>query len=135
MLFRLQYIEVGDATQFNKALQDQLTADLTESRLEYLEAVSTEKRVKEKYKRRLELRSSTTQRVPTDRKLMKHSVSVWKQRYRKKASERKTARKEYEEAHKAFESFKDEEIKGHIRENDVQKQGSQYRAKWTHLPS
>ena len=65
---------------------------------------------------------------------MKKSVAKWKKRLATKKTERKQARKDYEEAHKSFEAFKDEEQRGHVRDNDIQKQGSQYKTKWTHLP-
>ena len=70
MVFRLKYFEVGDQTQFNKALQDQLTADMTETRLEYLAAVKKETLVKAKYHRRRDIRSlPEAQLTADDRKL------------------------------------------------------------------
>ena len=62
------------------------------------------------------------------------SVATWKKRYRDKATERKTARKDYDEAHKAFDAFREDETRGHIKDNDITKHGTQYKTKWTHLP-
>ena len=66
----MKYFEVGDETQFQKALQDQLTADMTETRLEYLEAVKKETLAKAKYLRRKEIRTwSEDQLSASDRRL------------------------------------------------------------------
>lgn len=131
----MQYFEVGDTNQFNKAVRDQLTTDLKEARIEFTDAVKSETKVKEKYQRRLALRTiAPAQQSNADKLLMEKPVSKWKKRLRKKINARKQARKDYEEAHKALDSFKDEEQRGHVRENDIQKQGSQFKTKWTHLP-
>ena len=75
-----------------------------------------------------------SQRSAADRKIMVKTLIQWKKRWTDKKSDRKQARKEYDEAHKAFEAFKDDEQRGVVRDNDIQKQGSQYKTKWTHLP-
>ena len=126
---------MGDTAQFNKQIQDQLTADLAEARVEYCNAVKIEKEAKEAYKRRMALRSiPAAQHNAADKKLLEKTVAKHKQRWNRKRQDRKAARKEYEEAHKSFEAFKDDEQKGLVRDNDIQKHGSQYRTKWTHLP-
>ena len=108
---------------------------MTDSRIEYLEAVKKENLVKTKYMRRKEIRQLPDARLSAmDRRIKTRSVAKWKKRYRTASQARKTARKDYEEAHKAFDAFREDESRGHIRDNNIIKQGSQYRTKWTHLP-
>ena len=129
------YFDSGDSTEFHKELHDQLAADMAESRLEYNEALASEGAVKINYKRAKFLKDNpTVQKTPSDAKITKHTVIQWRKRYKTKVAERKAAKKEYDEAQKAMESFKEEDAKGHVRENDIQKHGSQYRTVWSHLP-
>lgn len=126
---------MGDTQKFNQAVQNQLAADLKEARIEYLEAVEVEQRVKQKCQRRIALRTiDAASHTAADKALMKKSAAQWKKRHKEKIAARKQARKDYDDAHKALDSFREEEQRGHVRDYDIQKIGSQYRTKWTHLP-
>lgn len=61
-------------------------------------------------------------------------LSLWRiQKYTFKSA-RQNAKKEMDESYKAFDAHRDEEAKGFVKENDIVKIGTQYKANWTHLP-
>ena len=66
---------------------------------------------------------------------MKKDETHWETEWQAKRTARKSAKKEVDEAYKALDAHKDDEIKGFVRENDIIKVGTQYKASWTHLPA
>ena len=66
---------------------------------------------------------------------MKKDLSIFETDWQAKRTARKAAKKEVDEAYKALDTHKEDESKGFVRENDIVKVGTQYKASWTHLPA
>ena len=111
-------------------------ADVADCRMEYNEALAAERKAQKAYRRVAHLKMNPTEpRSDEDEKLLKHSPKSWKKRYKTKAAARKQAKKEYDDAQKSLEAFKEEDAKGFLRENDIQRNGSQYTSLWSNLPT
>ena len=113
-----------------------MVEDYQEAQENYNLATLEESKAKLDYKRRKFLKENPKEtKSKQDKQLVTKETSVYHTEYRTKMKARQAAKKEADEAYKALEEHKDEEAKGFVRENDIQKVGSQYKASWTHLPA
>ena len=80
-------------------------------------------------------KNSKVTKSKADKKLLAKDEAHWESEWQAKRTARKSAKKEIDEAFKALDAHKDDEIKGFVRENDIVKVGTQYKASWTHLPA
>ena len=134
--FRLTYFNTGDTQAFQQKVKDQLITDYSEAQEEYNAAILEESKAKTDFKRRKFLKENPkTKMSKTDKELASKETSHWQKIWEDKKTARRNAKKESDEAYKALETHKDEEAKGFVRENDIQKVGSQYKTSWTHLPA
>ena len=133
--FRLKFFNVGDTAAFHNTIKEHLLLDVAETQEELNTAILQESAAKTAHKRRKFLKENPTEiKTPKDRDLCSKPTSWYHDDWKAKSTVRKNAKKEYDEAAKALESHKDDELKGFVKENDIQKVGSQYRTMWTHLP-
>ena len=131
----MTYFNCGDTEAFQLKVKDQLLTDYAEAQEEYNQAILVEAEAKKKYKRRKFLKENPKEvKTKEDRTLVQRETSQYHTDWRTLVDKRKAAKKESDEAYKSLEAHKDEEAKGFVRENDIQKVGSQYKASWTHLP-
>ena len=94
-----------------------------------------ESAAKTQHKRRKFLKDNPKEnKTAADKSLCGKTTTHYHDEWRAKVAVRKIAKKDYDEAAKALESHKDDELKGFVKENDIQKVGNQYRTMWTHLP-
>ena len=136
MVFSLTFYDTGDAGDFQSKIKEQLAQDLAEAQEEYNAAILAEADAKKDKRRRIHLQTHPKDvKSKSDKNLMKHDEKHWENEWQNKRTARKAAKKEIDEAYKAFDTHKEEESKGFVRENDITKVGSQYKASWTHLPA
>ena len=109
--------------------------DYTEAQQEYSNATLEESSAKADLKRRKFLRENPKEvKSKADKQLVTKETSAYQTEYEAKRKLRREAKKELDEAYKAFDTHREEEAKGFVKENDITKVGSQYKANWTHLP-
>ena len=133
--FRLNFYNVGDTASFQQKIKEQLVMDLREAQEEYNSLTLEEDQAKIKLKRRAFLKENPKEvKTSKDRQLCSQETTKYKNDLVAIKTRRKAAKKEFDEAHKALESHKEEEASGFSRENDIEKVGNQYRTTWTHLP-
>ena len=134
--FRLTFYDTGDAGDFQTKVKEQLVQDYAEAQNDYNAAILEESSAKIDKNRRKHLRDNPKEvKSKADKTLVSKELSHYSEIFDAKRKARKEAKKEVDEAYKALESHKDEEIKGFVRENDIVKVGTQYKASWTHLPA
>ena len=113
-----------------------MAQDLAEAQEEYNAAILLEADAKVELRRYRHLKAHPKDiKSKTDKNLMKKDETHWETEHQTKRTARKAAKKEVDEAFKALDTHKDDEMKGFVRENDIVKVGSQYKASWTHLPA
>ena len=126
---------MGDTAAFHVKIKEQLVTDLREAQEEYNVQTLAEDQAKANYKRRAFLKENPKEVTTSkDRHLCSKETSTYKTEWEAVKQKRRAAKKEFDEAHKALESHKEEELSGFARENEIEKVGSQYRTTWTHLP-
>ena len=109
--------------------------DYTEAQQDYNTATLEESSAKIDLKRRKFLRENPKEvKSRADKTLVARETSHYQTEWEAKRKARREAKKELDEAYKAFDTHRDEEAKGFVKENDITKVGSQYKANWTHLP-
>ena len=134
-MLRLTYFDVGDTEDFHTKIRDQLQMDYTEAQQDYNNATLEESSAKADLKRRKFLKENPKEvKTKADKALVAKETSAYQTEWDAKKKARREAKKELDEAYKAFDTHRDEEAKGFIKENDITKIGSQYKANWTHLP-
>ena len=132
---RLNFYNVGDTAAFHVKIKEQLVTDLREAQEEYNAQTLAEDQAKTDHKRRAFLKENPKEvNCPKDRQLCSRETSWYKTEWETVKAKRRAAKKEFDEAHKALDSHKEEELSGFSRDNDVEKVGSQYRTTWTCLP-
>ena len=110
--------------------------DYQDAQQEYNLAILENSNAKKDWQRRQFLKDNPTEvKSAADKKLVAKSVTEYHTIWQDKKKTRRSTKTELDEAKKALETHKDEEEKGFIRENDIVKMGSQYKANWTHLPA
>lgn len=133
--FRLKFFNVGDTAAFHTTIKEHLLLDVTEAQEELNTAILEESSAKTAHKRRKFLKDNPKEiKTKADKDLCLKATSIYHTEWKEKSVIRKAAKKEYDEAAKALEGHKEDELKGFVRENDIQKDGSQYKTLWTHLP-
>ena len=131
----MKFFNVGDTAAFHNTVKEHLLLDVAESQEELNTAILEESAAKSAHKRRKFLKENPKEiKTAADKSLCAKNVTHYYDDWKAKSAVRKTAKKEYDEAAKALESHKDDEVKGFVKENDIQKVGNQYRTMWTHLP-
>lgn len=131
----MTFFDVGDTEDFHVKIRDQLQMDYQEAQQDYNNATLEESSAKIDLKRRKYLKENPKEvKTKADRTLVSKETTVYQTEFEAKRKIRRDAKKELDEAYKAFDSHREEEAKGFIKENDITKVGSQYKATWTHLP-
>ena len=131
----MKFFNVGDTAAFHNTIKEHLLLDVAETQEDLNNAILEESAAKTAHKRRKYLKENPKEiKTSADRNLCSKQVSHYYDDWKAKNTVRKTAKKDYDEAAKALDSHKDDEIKGFVKENDIQKVGNQYRTMWTHLP-
>ena len=131
----MTYFDVGDTEDFHTKIRDQLQMDYQEAQQEYNTATLEESSAKADLKRRKFLKENPKEvKSKADKQLVAKETSVYQTEWEAKRKTRREAKKELDEAYKAFDTHREEEAKGFIKENDITKVGSQYKANWSHLP-
>ena len=116
-------------------VKEQLVQDYAEAQADYNAAILEESSAKVDRNRRKHLQDKPKDvKSKADKVLVTKNLSHYQDLYDAKKKARGEAKKELDETYKSLESHKDEELKGFVRENDIVKVGSQYKASWTHLP-
>ena len=131
----MKFFNVGDTAAFHNTIKEHLLLDVAETQEELNTAILEESSAKATHKRRKFLKDNPKEiKTTADKNLCAKNTTHYYDEWRAKNAIRKTAKKDYDEAAKALESHKDDELKGFVKENDIQKVGNQYRTMWTHLP-
>ena len=134
-IFRLSYFDIGDTENFHNQVRDQLQLDYTEAQQDYNTATLEESSAKADHRRRKFLKENPKEtKTKADRKLLAYDVDYYYDIWQAKRKTRQNAKKEMDESYKAFDAHREEEAKGFVKENDIVKIGTQYKANWTHLP-
>ena len=134
-VYRLTFFDVGDTEDFHTKIRDQLQMDYSEAQQEYNTATLEESSAKADLRRRKFLKDNPKEvKSRADKNLVARDTSHYQTEFEAKRKLRRDAKKELDEAYKAFDTHRDEEAKGFVKENDITKVGSQYKANWTHLP-
>ena len=116
-------------------VKEQLVQDYADAQNDYNAAILEESGAKVDKNRRKHLRDNPADiKTKADKNLVSKKLSHYQEVFEAKRKVRRDAKKELDETYKSLESHKDEEIKGFVRENDIVKVGTQYKASWTHLP-
>ena len=132
----MTFYDTGDTGDFQSKVKEQLAQDLAESQEEYNAAILAEVDAKADLKRHKYLKLHPKEvKSKADRNIMKKDLSVYEADFQAKKAARKAAKKEVDEAFKSLDTHKEDENKGFVRENDIVKVGTQYKASWTHLPA
>ena len=132
----MTFYDTGDTGDFQSKVKEQLAQDLAEAQEEYNAAILAEADAKADKKRSQHLKQHPKEiKSKADRNLMKKDPSIYETEWAAKRTARKAAKKEVDEAFKALDTHKEEENKGFVRDNDIVKIGTQYKASWTHLPA
>ena len=110
--------------------------DYQDAQQEYNRAILENSNAKKDHHRRQFLKENPSEvKTAADKKLVAKCVTDYYNTWQEKKKIRRAAKTEVDEAKKALDTHKDEEEKGFVRENDIVKIGSQYKANWTHLPA
>ena len=116
-------------------VKEQLVQDYADAQNDYNAAILEESGAKVDKNRRKHLRDNPADiKTKAVKNLVSKKLSHYQEVFEAKRKVRRDAKKELDETYKSLESHKDEEIKGFVRENDIVKVGTQYKASWTHLP-
>ena len=131
----MKFFNVGDTAAFHNTIKEHLLLDVAESQEELNTAILKESSAKADYKRRKFLKENPKEiKTSADQSLCSKQTTWYHDDWKAKSLVRKNAKKDYDEAAKALDSHKEDELKGFVKENDIQKVGNQYRTMWTHLP-
>ena len=131
----MKFFNVGDTAAFHNTVKEHLVLDVSETQEDLNTAIMEESAAKTQHKRRKFLKDNPKEsKTAADKALCAKTTTHYHDEWRAKVAVRKVAKKDYDEAAKALESHKDDELKGFVKENDIQKVGNQYRTMWTHLP-
>ena len=131
----MSFFNTGDTVAFQTKIKEQLVTDLRESQQELNDAILEESAMNVDHKRRKYLKENPKEvKSSKDKALCAKETSWYKGELERLKTARRAAKKEFDEATKALDAHKEDESKGFVRENDIQKVGNQYKATWTHLP-